>query len=134
MLPNPEESANFFSRIVFWWIQSILAKGYKAPLEETDIFSCHTNLKSKTLTDRTKYYWDKEMKKSSPSLSRALIKANNRILIITALQCFVESVLLLAFHKTLIVNLSSKSYHYNHPHYYRHNTISIMSIHHSLMH
>ncbi|XP_063686045.1 ATP-binding cassette sub-family C member 4-like [Bolinopsis microptera] len=94
--PNPEENANFFSRCVFWWIQDILKKGYKAPLQESDVFACHTKYKSKTITDRTKYYWDKELKKSSPSLTRALFKSNAKELCIILAQCFLEGFFFLA--------------------------------------
>ena len=94
--PNPEENANFFSRCVFWWIQDILKKGYKAPLQESDVFSCHTDLKSKTITDRTKYYWDKELKKSAPSLTRALFKSNAKQICIILGQCVLEGFFFLA--------------------------------------
>ena len=95
LLPNPEESANFLSKLLFWWVRGILIKGSKAPLQESDVFSCHTDFKSKTLTDKAKHYWDKELKKTSPSLARALFKANIKVLIIIAVQCFFEAVLLL---------------------------------------
>ena len=95
-LPNPEESANMFSRCVFWWIQGILIKGSKAPLQETDVFSCHTDFQSKLLVNRAKNFWDKELTKKSPSLARALTKANFKLIIIIIIQCFLESLILLA--------------------------------------
>lgn len=36
--PNPEDSANIFSKMTFWWIQSLLAKGRSRPLQQEDIF------------------------------------------------------------------------------------------------
>ena len=93
--PNPEESANFFNKLVFWWIQGIMMKGAKVPLQEKDVFRCHKQFRSKDLTEKAKFYWDKELKKSSPSLARALIRANLRILVIVILQSLTVTVFLL---------------------------------------
>ena len=81
--------------MVFWWIQDILIKGSKVPLQESDVFACPTRLESKTLTDKVKYYWGKEKKKKSPSLGRALVKANLKMFITILIQCVVESIFLL---------------------------------------
>ena len=94
--PYPEESANFFSRMIFWWIQDILIKGSKSPLQESDVFACPTKLESKTVTNRVNYYWAKEKRKKKPSLGRALVKANLKILIKILIQCVIESIFLLA--------------------------------------
>ena len=96
LLPNPEESASFFSRCVFWWIRGILIKGSKAPLQDTDVFSCHTDFRSKMLVSRAKHFWNKELTKRSPSLARALIKANFKLIFIIIMQCFLKSLILLA--------------------------------------
>ena len=93
--PNPEESANFFNKLVFWWIQGIMLKGAKVPLQEQDVFTCHKKFRSKDLTEKAKFYWDKELQKSSPSLARALIRANLRLLVIIVLQCLTVPVFLL---------------------------------------
>jgi hypothetical protein len=95
-LPNPEESANFFSKCVFWWIQGILKKGYEAPLQESDVFACHYEFQSETLNNRVSHNWDKESKKQSPSLAKALLKTNARVVIIIVLQCIVQSFFLVA--------------------------------------
>lgn len=94
--PNPEESANFFSRMVFWWIQDIMIKGSKAPLQESDVFACPTDMESKSVTDRANHYWVKEKMKKRPSIGRALVKANLKILIKILAQCVISSIFLLA--------------------------------------
>ena len=93
--PNPEESANCFSKSVFWWIQGFMTKGAKVPLQEKDVFRCHKKFRSKELTEIAKFYWDKELKKSSPSLARALIRANLKKIVIIILQCLTASAFLL---------------------------------------
>ncbi|EFA82194.1 hypothetical protein PPL_04616 [Heterostelium album PN500] len=35
--PSPEQHANIFSRISFWWVRPTLKRGYRKPLELTDI-------------------------------------------------------------------------------------------------
>ena len=95
-LPNPEESANFFSGCVFWWIRGILIKGSKAPLQDTDVFSCHSDFKSKMLVNKAKHYWNKELTKRSPSLARALVRANAKFITIIIILCILESLIMLA--------------------------------------
>ena len=94
--PNPEESANFFSRMVFWWIQDILIKGWKAPLQESDVFACPTDMNSKSVTDRANHFWAQEKRKKKPSIGRALVKANLKIMIKILAQCVISSIFLLA--------------------------------------
>lgn len=36
--PAPEYVANFFNRLVFWWINPLLLSGYSRPLQEGDLF------------------------------------------------------------------------------------------------
>ena len=53
---NPEESANVLSRLCFTWMFPILWKGYKAPLEKEDIFSCHKDRDSHDLVEKLEKY------------------------------------------------------------------------------
>ena len=34
----PEYVANFFNRLLFWWINPLLSSGYSRPLQEADLF------------------------------------------------------------------------------------------------
>ena len=93
---NPEQSASFLSRILFLWIQDLMKKGYRAPLLESDVFPCHPNLRSRLVTDLAKYYWRVELKKKSPSLPRALLKANAKLILPITLMCLSQSFFFLA--------------------------------------
>lgn len=37
--PAPEYVANFFNRLVFWWINPLLLSGYSRPLQEAGLFN-----------------------------------------------------------------------------------------------
>ena len=77
---NLEEKANILSKMFFWWVQGIIQKGFKAPLERSDVFACHTKLRSKTLNDKLRFQWDREKCGLSPSLTRAILRANSSII------------------------------------------------------
>ena len=34
--PNLEERAGWFSSVIFWWLNVVVIKGYKKPLEDDD--------------------------------------------------------------------------------------------------
>jgi ATP-binding cassette, subfamily C (CFTR/MRP), member 1 len=36
--PAPESTANFFNRLTFFWVNPLLMRGYKNPLQEGDLF------------------------------------------------------------------------------------------------
>ena len=40
---NPEESANIFSRLTFWWIDPLLLLGYQRVLEDADLYNLSKN-------------------------------------------------------------------------------------------
>ena len=58
---NPRDTANFFSVLVFGWIQSLLTKGRKKTLEDKDLFPLLKNSDTKQLTDFTNSEWRKEI-------------------------------------------------------------------------
>lgn len=37
--PAPEYVANFYNRLVFWWINPLLIRGYSQPLQEAGLFN-----------------------------------------------------------------------------------------------
>lgn len=37
--PAPEYVANFFNRLIFWWINPLLLSGYSRPLQEADLLN-----------------------------------------------------------------------------------------------
>jgi ATP-binding cassette subfamily C (CFTR/MRP) protein 1 len=36
--PAPESTANFFNRLTFFWVNPLLLRGYRKPLQESDLF------------------------------------------------------------------------------------------------
>ncbi|KAF2008813.1 hypothetical protein BU24DRAFT_359666 [Aaosphaeria arxii CBS 175.79] len=42
--PAPESTANFFNRLTFFWVNPLLLKGYKKPIEEVDLFECQKQI------------------------------------------------------------------------------------------
>ncbi|XP_063866337.1 multidrug resistance-associated protein 1-like isoform X3 [Scylla paramamosain] len=57
----PEVSASFLSKITFSWINSLIWKGYKQPLENGDLWDISYENASSTIVDK----WNKSWKKNS---------------------------------------------------------------------
>jgi ATP-binding cassette subfamily C (CFTR/MRP) protein 1 len=38
IFPAPQSTANFFNRLTFFWVNPLLLRGYKKPLQENDLF------------------------------------------------------------------------------------------------
>lgn len=49
-MPYPESSANFFSRLFFWWLLPVMSTGYKRTLEADDLFYLPDDLKIEAST------------------------------------------------------------------------------------
>ncbi|XP_072387987.1 ATP-binding cassette sub-family C member 4-like isoform X2 [Diabrotica undecimpunctata] len=63
--------SNFFANLFFCWFPSFIAAGLKKEIGEDDMGVIKPH-KSKYLSDKLEALWDKELKKSNPSLLRAL--------------------------------------------------------------
>ncbi|BFZ06670.1 hypothetical protein BsWGS_09709 [Bradybaena similaris] len=75
--PNPMLRANFISRGIFWWCNPLFKKGYKAPLEDTDLYNVCPSDSSEYLGNRLEHEWVKQLKRrekgETPSLLKALL-------------------------------------------------------------
>ena len=40
----PEATSGFFNRLVFWWLNPLLLRGYKTPLQEDSLFEVQPSL------------------------------------------------------------------------------------------
>jgi hypothetical protein len=41
---SPEATSGFFSRAVFWWLNPMLLRGYRSPVQESDLFEVQPSL------------------------------------------------------------------------------------------
>ncbi|XP_046361919.2 multidrug resistance-associated protein 1-like [Haliotis rufescens] len=66
----PEVFASFVSRITFWWMNSLLLRGYRKPLTETDVYDIHPDESSVHTVTRFLPRWVKEINKSKRRANR----------------------------------------------------------------
>ncbi|TSK14589.1 Canalicular multispecific organic anion transporter 2 [Bagarius yarrelli] len=59
----PESSAGFLSRMTFWWFTSMAIKGYKAPLENKDLWSLNKDDSSELVVPKLLKEWEVEKSK-----------------------------------------------------------------------
>ena len=71
---SPEEKANIFSKIVFWWCSAILKLGYKRALEMEDLWPLIKKDQSVQISSNFEIKWNDEKMKENPSLAKALIR------------------------------------------------------------
>lgn len=62
--PCPESGASFLSRITFWWITGLMVRGYRQPLESTDLWSLNKEDMSEQVVPVLVKNWKKECAKS----------------------------------------------------------------------
>ncbi|KAM5130614.1 multidrug resistance-associated protein 1 isoform 1-T1 [Callospermophilus lateralis] len=62
--PCPESSASFLSRITFWWITGLMIRGYRQPLEASDLWSLNKEDTSAQVVPVLVKNWRKEFAKS----------------------------------------------------------------------
>ena len=60
--PNPKLSANFFSKLIFWWLKPLFWYGRDHDLELKDIYNVMPNDVSQLLGDKLERNWFKEIK------------------------------------------------------------------------
>jgi hypothetical protein len=57
------ETAGFFSKWTFSWLNPMLQLGYQRALQETDMYAIPEIYNSDTVSKEFIYYWEKELKK-----------------------------------------------------------------------
>uniref|UniRef100_A0A8C5L1S6 Multidrug resistance-associated protein 1 n=1 Tax=Jaculus jaculus TaxID=51337 RepID=A0A8C5L1S6_JACJA len=62
--PCPEASASFLSRVTFWWITGLMVRGYRQPLESSDLWSLNKEDTSEQVVPVLVKNWKKECAKS----------------------------------------------------------------------
>ncbi|KAJ3321041.1 hypothetical protein HDU76_000167 [Blyttiomyces sp. JEL0837] len=62
----PEISTNIFSVLTYEWMTSIFIKGWKRPLEQTDMWKLPPNYGTKFLSDRLSAKWEENVKNRPP--------------------------------------------------------------------
>uniref|UniRef100_A0A8C8ZR90 Multidrug resistance-associated protein 1 n=1 Tax=Prolemur simus TaxID=1328070 RepID=A0A8C8ZR90_PROSS len=61
--PCPESGASFLSRITFWWITGLMIRGYRQPLEGSDLWSLNREDTSEQVVPVLVKNWKKECAK-----------------------------------------------------------------------
>ncbi|CAG9577085.1 unnamed protein product [Danaus chrysippus] len=72
---NPREKANIFSKITFWYILPIFAKGRKGQLSISDVYRCSPEHRSSPLGDQLGAKWQEQLNKQSIGKKPSLMKA-----------------------------------------------------------
>lgn len=68
--PCPEETATFLSRITWWWISGFIWRGWRQPLEYSDLTDLNQYDKSRVIAPEFQHNWDKEIKKAGITFDR----------------------------------------------------------------
>lgn len=63
--PYPEQSASFLSRLVFAWFDPLAWQGYKAPLEQNDLWDISPERSSQEIIPAFLKNWDRAIAKQS---------------------------------------------------------------------
>ena len=71
---SPEEEANIFSKITFWWGNDLLKKGYERALEEEDLWPLIKNDQSREISQDFIRIWNQLKIEQKATLPRALVK------------------------------------------------------------
>uniref|UniRef100_A0A8C3A5R4 Cystic fibrosis transmembrane conductance regulator n=1 Tax=Cyclopterus lumpus TaxID=8103 RepID=A0A8C3A5R4_CYCLU len=75
---NPAASANFVSKILFWWLNPLFKLGRKRKLEEDDMYEVLAEDRSERLGQDLQRYWNLELEKTTTnkpaSLSKCIIQ------------------------------------------------------------
>ncbi|CAG8634509.1 7620_t:CDS:2, partial [Scutellospora calospora] len=70
---SPEESANIFSRLTFYWMTPLMKLGHKKYLTLVDLWNLNSEDNSKKISADFESAWKKELSKKNPSLFKALV-------------------------------------------------------------
>ncbi|XP_069974346.1 multidrug resistance-associated protein 1 [Penaeus vannamei] len=75
--PCPEVGASFFNRILFAWMDSLIWKGYRRPLEMKDLWSLTYENASRTIVKRWNKNWRKSIAKKEEKAERQAWASTN---------------------------------------------------------
>ncbi|XP_047488964.1 multidrug resistance-associated protein 1-like isoform X5 [Penaeus chinensis] len=75
--PCPEVGASFFNRILFAWMDSLIWKGYRKPLEMKDLWSLTYENASRTIVKRWNKNWVKSVAKKEKKAERQAWASTN---------------------------------------------------------
>ncbi|KAJ8253888.1 hypothetical protein COCON_G00205000 [Conger conger] len=62
--PCPELGASFLSKITFWWITGLMVRGFRRPLEESDLWSLNSADQSRAIVPQLVHSWHHECNKA----------------------------------------------------------------------
>ncbi|KAJ8251178.1 hypothetical protein GJAV_G00218150 [Gymnothorax javanicus] len=62
--PCPELGASFLSKITFWWITGLMVRGYRHPLQESDLWSLNRADQSQAIVPQLMRSWHRECSKA----------------------------------------------------------------------
>ena len=68
--PSPEESASFLSVITNSWFEPLIWRGYRKPLEATDLWDLNRRDKSSYIVPRYDRHWENSLKNAAKKYSR----------------------------------------------------------------
>jgi len=88
---NREESAGWLSRGVLWWLNGLIALGYKRPLEQEDLGSVFSADESRAVSDAFARHWAEEKTKAKSSIVRALRRTVGGCNVVMAIVAFFAS-------------------------------------------
>lgn len=63
--PCPEQRSSFPAKIFFTWFDSMAWKGFKTPLETTDLWSINSEDTAKEIVPTFDKYWNKSSQKNN---------------------------------------------------------------------
>ncbi|KAL9643005.1 hypothetical protein ABK040_010696 [Willaertia magna] len=61
--PFPEDEANIFSKITFWWLNPLMKLSYSRLLEKTDLYAPKEGFSASFISSKFQSYWDDEVRK-----------------------------------------------------------------------
>ncbi|KAL7748549.1 hypothetical protein RI367_005960 [Sorochytrium milnesiophthora] len=89
---SPEETANIFSIITFWWLNPLMRLGRQKPLSMEDLWALARNDQADAISHRFQVFWEQELKKTRPSLLRACVRGFGGPFIAAAIFKFAQDV------------------------------------------
>lgn len=109
---NPVEKANFISRLLFWWVNPLMRKGYKRELQIEDVYKQRRCDESERLTDRLEREFEKELEWAKvgnkddpykPSYLKALVRTFGMRYMLIGLGCAFEELFIRVFQAVIVI-------------------------------
>ncbi|RHZ60076.1 hypothetical protein Glove_359g26 [Diversispora epigaea] len=90
---SPEETANIFSRLTFYWMTPMMKLGYKKYLTFADLMNLNSEDQSKRISEKFEEKWKNELTKKNPSLIKVISLTFGGPFIFAALFKFLQDML-----------------------------------------